>query len=316
MALPTYNNCLSDSPFREPLAKYLDGHFASKYIFLSVVFILELEYSRCLFTTGAASFFLQEHRLCNPVYSNLFKDILQRDDCVLLRNYLSNNSTLLLNVCFDRPIHIIRSEKLSGHGGKVAVYGINEWSSPSTQRKLEVARHEIELKSRSLSIKKQDESRSQKALLSKSDDSNFSEYQHQLLIARESMERAKRELREARNAYSSIVSQVSNKGCASGKTMTITALELQHQGFEIIKILAFINPEYIWSQNDIVRALRWLWRSRGRHYRLLHEEEIPPRYHCESRALGQFLVSYSKANPTDIDVLFDLIRIFVSLSSP
>jgi transformation/transcription domain-associated protein len=196
------------------------------------------------------------------------------------------------------------------------VYGINEWSSPSTQRKLEVARHEIELKRRSLSIKKQDESRSQKALLSKSDDSNFSEYQHQLLIARESMERAKRELREARNAYSSIVSQVSNKGCASGKTMTITALELQHQGFEIIKILAFINPEYIWSQNDIVRALRWLWRSRGRHYRLLHEEEIPPRYHCESRALGQFLVSYSKANPTDIDVLFDLIRIFVSLSSP
>jgi len=242
---------------------------------------------------------MQEHRLCNPVYSNLFKDILKRDDCVMLRNYLSSNSALLLNVCFDRPLHIIRSEKLSGHGGKVAVYGINEWSSPSTQRKLEVARHEIELKRRSY----------QKALLSKSDDSNF-------LIARESLERAKSELREARNAYSSIVSQVSNKGCASGKTMTITALELQHQGFEIVKILTFINPEYIRSQNDIVRALRWLWRSRGRHYRLLHEEEIPPRYHCESRALGKFLVSYSKAHLTDIDVLFDLIRIFVSLSSP
>lgn len=196
------------------------------------------------------------------------------------------------------------------------MYGINEWSSPSTQRKLEVARHEIELKRRSLSIKKQDESRSQKALLSNSDDSYFSEYQHHLLIARESLERAKSELREARNAYSSIVSQISNKSCASGKTMTITALELQHQGFEIVKILTFINPEYIRSQNDIVCALRWLWRSRGRHYRLLHEEEIPPRYHCESRALGQFLVSYSKANPADIDVLFDLVRIFVSLSSP
>ena len=76
------------------------------------------------------------------------------------------------------------------------------------------------------------------------------------------------------------------------------------------EILASLNSQYLENQNDVVRALRWLWRSRGRHYRLLHEEEIPPRYHCESLALGKFLVSYSQANPTDTDVLFDLIRIF------
>jgi transformation/transcription domain-associated protein len=75
-------------------------------------------------------------------------------------------------------------------------------------------------------------------------------------------------------------------------------------------ILASLNSEYLGNQNDIVRALRWLWRSRGRHYRLLHEEEIPPRYHCESLVLGKFLVSYSQANEHDTDVLFDLIRIF------
>ena len=129
--------------------------------------------------------------------------------------------------------------------------------------------------------------------------------------AREAAERAKRELEEARNAYARDVSQVSAQSNVSDKTMTITALELQHTGFKIVEILTSLNPQYLQSQNDVVRALRWLWRSRGRHYRLLHEEEIPPRYHYESSALGKFLVSYSKANPTDTDVLFDLIRIFL-----
>jgi len=262
----------------------------------------------------AVSFFLQEHRLCNPVYSNLFQDILKRDDTVLMRDYLSANSVMLLNVCFDRPLHIIRSEKTlttRQAEGKIAVYGIHEWNSPSTQRKLEVARQDIELKKKILALKTQEEARSQKALQSKSDDSNFPEYQSSLQTAREAAERAKRELEEARNAYARDVSQVSAQSNVSDKTMTITALELQHTGFKIVEILTSLNPQYLQSQNDVVRALRWLWRSRGRHYRLLHEEEIPPRYHYESSALGKFLVSYSKANPTDTDVLFDLIRIFL-----
>jgi len=42
---------------------------------------------------------------------------------------------------------------------------------------------------------------------------------------------------------------------------------------------------------------------------------MPPRYHSESLILAKFLTSYSKANPTDVDVLFDLIRIFLQPSS-
>lgn len=60
-----------------------------------------------------------------------------------------------------------------------------------------------------------------------------------------------------------------------------------------------------------MRALRWLWRSRGRHYRLLHEEELSPRYQSESSALAKFIMSYSRANTKDTDVLFDLIRVFL-----
>ena len=37
-ALPKYKPCLSSSPFRVPLAKYLNRHFASKLTFQSCAF--------------------------------------------------------------------------------------------------------------------------------------------------------------------------------------------------------------------------------------------------------------------------------------
>jgi len=42
---------------------------------------------------GAVGFFLEAHRLNNPLYSNLFLDILRRDDAPRLREYLCANST-------------------------------------------------------------------------------------------------------------------------------------------------------------------------------------------------------------------------------
>lgn len=213
---------------------------------------------------------------------------------------------MLLNVCFDRPLQIIRSEKLSAPDGKpisspLAMYGINEWRSPSAQRKFEVARQDIEMKKKFLALKTQEETRSQKELQSKPTVQN----------ANDAVVRAQQELEEARSAYTKEVTRVGELSNALEKPMTVQALELQHQGFQIVEILSTLDTKYLQNQNDIVRALRWLWRSRGRHYRLLHEEEIPPRYHGESMVLGKFLVAYSQVNPSDTDVLFDLIRIFL-----
>ena len=147
---------------------------------------------------------------------------------------------MLLNVCFERPLAIIRSEKSSTPEGKpisssLAVYGINERSSPSAQRKLEVARQNIEMKKNFLAL----ESRSQKALQSKTDDPKSSEYQAMVQAAREAVGRAKRELEEARNAYGNMsqASSQSNddeKDIVTQRPMTISALELQHQGFKIV----------------------------------------------------------------------------------
>jgi len=92
--------------------------------------------------------------------------------------------------------------------------------------------------------------------------------------------------------------------------MGVSHLELQKQGFKIVKILSSLDSDYL-QDSSINRMLRWLWRSRGRHLRLIHDESVPPRYHEESRDLGQFLVNYSRAHPNEVDVLFDLIRIFI-----
>lgn len=166
------------------------------------------------------------------------------------------------------------------------------------------------MKKKFLALKSQEEARSQKSLQSKADESNMAEYQATVQAAREAVERARIELDQARNAYSQGVSQATTTTPEDGRKMDISALELQHAGFKIVEILSR-DREYLESQNDVIRALRWLWRSRGRHYRLLHEEEIPPRYHCETSALGRFLVSYSEVNQSDGDILFDLIRIYL-----
>lgn len=221
---------------------------------------------------------------------------------------------MMINVCFDRPLQIIRSEKPSAPDGKptsspLAMYGINESRTPSAQRKLEVARQDIETKKKFLALKMQEETRPLKDIRSKLVDETLLEATDQ--TGHDFVARAKRDLEEARSAY---IRELSRAGALSNsleKPMTLHALELQHQGFQIVEILSTLDTRYLLNQHDIVRALRWLWRSRGRHYRLLHEEEIPPRFHGESMTLGKILVAYSQVNPSDTDVFFDLIRIFL-----
>ena len=78
--------------------------------------------------------------------------------------------------------------------------------------------------------------------------------------------------------------------------MSIEALELQYQGFQLVETLVAKDSRYL--------------RDHNRHLRLQHEESMPPRFHDESKMLASFLVNYSKAFPSDVEILFELIRIF------
>jgi hypothetical protein len=82
-------------------------------------------------------------------------------------------------------------------------------------------------------------------------------------------------------------------GLGTVKPMSIEALELQFQGLRLISTLMSYDVRYFREHNDIIRAFRWLWRSKGRFLRLQHEDGIAPRYHSESKMLSLFLMSYS-----------------------
>lgn len=217
---PAFKARFIHSPFRKPLARYLNRH--PQY---------------------TASFFFQ--RLKTPMYSELFQSILELPESGDLRSYLGSKScsVMILNVCFERPLAIIRSEK----------------GSPTSPVKTSLALHGIQ----DFSVKINDESSSIEL-----------------------------------------------------KPMTTESLELQLQGFRLVKCLLSNKHGYIQEHNDIVRAFRWLWRSKGRFLRLQHDDMVPPRYHCETSMLASFLMSYAKALPNDdLDILFELIRVFLQPSS-
>lgn len=208
------------SPYRLPLARYLNKH--AQY---------------------TVSFFFP--RLKSPMYSELFQHIIQLEESLALREYLSNKqcSVMLLNVCFERPLSIIRSEKTASSGGfaksSLMLHGIGQ---------------------------------------------------------------------QPVDSY--------DGGRAVQRPMTIETLEVQHQGFRLVGTLLANNPDYFCNHNDIVRAFRWLWRSKGRCLRLQHEEIVAPRFHNESKMLAYFLMSYVKSfTSEDLDILFELFRVFLQPST-
>jgi transformation/transcription domain-associated protein len=212
-ALPAFKGRFLTSPYREPLANYLNKH-----------------------PQVTVNFFFQ--RFKTPMYSELFQDLLTLNQSTELRFYLRSkqSSAMLLNVCFERPLAIIRAEKSVSAGttkASLATHGILFQSTSPDQ---------------------------------------------------------------------------------SG--MTVDALEMQFQGFRLVNTLLSYDPEYFSEHNDIVRAFRWLWRSKGRYLRMQHEDLVPPRYHDESAMLAKFLIAYAKFVPNeDMDILFELIRVFLQPST-
>jgi hypothetical protein len=100
------------------------------------------------------------------------------------------------------------------------------------------------------------------------------------------------------------------------KPMNVESLEHQLGGLRIIETLLKADADYFNDHSDIVRAFRWLWRSKGRLLRLQSEDKISPRYHGESKMLASFLMSFGKSFPNEgLDILFELIRVFLQPSS-
>jgi transformation/transcription domain-associated protein len=297
------------SPYRKPLARYLN--------------------KQC---QHAVSFFFQ--RLKNPMYSELFQDLVALRESETLRAYLSGRqcSVNILNICFERPLAIIRSEKSSSSGkqspGKagspaeiMAVHGI---AIQVGKQREALLREEIESKQKKLVLLQQEATRAKEALQARlASSSNPSEQKDSLEDAKRrhrnaqaALDKAQKDLNDCKQRYASEIAHpdTSETSAASIK-MTHEALELQHQGLQLVETLMRYNVKYLPEHNDVVRAFRWLWRSKGRHLRLQHEERMPLRFHKESMLLGSLLVEYSRVFPNDVDILFELLRVFLQPTS-
>jgi transformation/transcription domain-associated protein len=205
----------TQSPFREPLARFLN-----KY------------------PQPTIDFFFQRPKL--PLYSELFQSILDRPESLPIREYLcqKQSSLMLLNVCFERPLAIMRSEK----------------SGNSPTGRVSLTLHGIG------------------------------------------------------------ASNIDAKG--PPWPMTTDTHEVQLQGLRALTTLLKYNMSYFKDHGDIIRAMRLLWRSRGRFLRLQNEEQVPPRFHDESNLMASFLMNFAThISSVDIDcfvdVMFELLCIFL-----
>jgi hypothetical protein len=305
--LPGFNSHFVGSPYRKPLARYLNKH--------------------CQYTVG---FFFQ--RLKAPIYSELFQHIIRLEECDALRAYLGGRqcSVMMLNVCFERPLAIIRSEKTISSGTASSsptpdlflIHGIHSESTPAVHVE-SILKHEMEVKRKKLQALQQSfqkaKENTQKVALGPAEEESKRQYK----LAKAALDKGTRDLTDAKQRFAAEFAKSGNKLESSGnapgpptvRQMNTESLELQLQGFILVKALIAKNAKYLQEHNDVVRALRWLWRSKGRYLRLQHEDMVSPRYHEESKILVTFLMKYAEAFPDDVDVLFELIRIFLQPST-
>jgi hypothetical protein len=302
--LPGFNSHFVGSPYRKALARYLNKH--------------------CQYTVG---FFFQ--RLKAPIYSELFQHIVRLEECDALRAYLGGRqcSVMMLNVCFERPLAIIRSEKTISSGTASSapthdlflIHGIHSESTSPVHTE-SVLKQDMEAKKKKLQALQQ---AFQKAKDNTQKVTPEEEAKRQYKLAKAALDKGTRDLTDAKQRFADEFAKSENKLESSGnapgpstvRPMNTESLELQLQGFTLVEALISKNAKYLQEHNDVVRALRWLWRSKGRYLRLQHEDMVAPRYHEESKILVTFLMKYAEAFPDDVDVLFELIRIFLQPST-
>lgn len=93
------------------------------------------------------------------------------------------------------------------------------------------------------------------------------------------------------------------------------ALELHYQGLRLIRSVSKLHPAWLASQTVVIDCLRKLWRSSARVQRLMAQDRLPIKYHLESKLLIKCLITYCRAKPDDVQVLLDMLTVFLHRSS-
>ncbi|KDO32636.1 hypothetical protein SPRG_19413 [Saprolegnia parasitica CBS 223.65] len=96
----------------------------------------------------------------------------------------------------------------------------------------------------------------------------------------------------------------------------LEALELHYQGLRLVRSLCKLEPHWLAStSNGMVECIQKLWKSPTRVQRLQAQDRLPIRYHLESKLLVKVLIQYCRAKPDDVQVLLDLLPVFLHPTS-
>lgn len=283
---------------------------------------------------------------CSIIFLSFYvQDIVSYAESKPLRDYIAGPqcSASFLNICFERPLGIIRADQASSSKAStpsktasspsvpeiLALHGITTGSALMKKDRGSGLQEELEKKQKRVQAAQKDLARIEEQLKARlstkvvgpESHGALEETRTQQKEAKTALERAVKDLNESKQRYAAEIAQPASEASSNGddktgdegmsRPMDIEALELQRQGFELVSTLVAYDKNYISDHSDVVKAFRWLWRSKGRYLRLQHEEFIPPRYHDESTMLARFLVNTAAAFPKDVDILYELLRIFL-----
>lgn len=94
------------------------------------------------------------------------------------------------------------------------------------------------------------------------------------------------------------------------KTVPIT-YQLQFQAVSITSILVNHDEQWLAGQHDLVETLKQVWASDTFHSKYIGNEAIDYSHWKEPKLLAKCLLNYFQQNPSDIELLFQLLRAFM-----
>ena len=275
------------------------------------------------------------------IYSEMLEAVLRLEEAKDIRAYLSGEegTKMLLTSLFGVPLHLAtlpepddKTVDLARHAvGSEPSWGVELKEETAAVAKLTEARNVAVQKLRLAEADCKRAAFSKAALLSSASDSPGSELNAKLssmeakhqsaltsLAAAEEEAKKAREMLQAEVGKSEIAVAAAkafgpDQQPAMATYMSGNDLECQHQGLRVFSVLMSFDSTYVEGDKhaSVVNAMKTLWRSRGRSLRLEKESMLLQKYQLESKMLATFLVRYASAHPEDIELLFELLQIFL-----
>lgn len=92
--------------------------------------------------------------------------------------------------------------------------------------------------------------------------------------------------------------------------------ELQFQGIRIVALLVKFDDQWLSTQQEVIKAIKRIWWDDAYQARHKNIEQLEYTHWKEPKLVVKILLHYFCHHPTDIDILFQLLRAFIDRFVP